>query len=127
MTQEETLWRWIQSHWFVEAVTVMLLVGLVALVRWDQVTTVRYRQVPVVSVQQVPGGDMAERAVIVDLGERQRLVRTGDWMILAEPGGQVCISERQLLLRRYVRVSLALPGYCGPLRPAPSAPGLTAS
>lgn len=127
MDQQLTLWHWIQRNWIVEALTVTLLVGAVATVRWDQVTAVNYRRVPVVSVQQVAGGDMPERAVVVDLGPRQRLVRTSDWMIRAEPGGQVCVAERQLLLRRYVRVSLALPGYCGRL-PAPAPlPGFEAS
>ncbi len=124
MQDTDTFWHWIQRHWFVEAVAVMLLVSAVALVRWDQATAVSYRRVPVVSVQQVPGSDMPVRAVVVDLGERQRLVRTGDWMIRAEPGGQVCIAERQLLLRRYVRVSLALPGYCGRVPAAPRVTGI---
>ncbi len=114
-----SLWRWIQRHWLLEAVAVMLLVTGVAVVRSDQVTAVSYRRVPVVSVQQIPGSDMVTRAVIVDLGDRQRLVRTSDWMIRPAPGGQVCVAERQLLLRRYTRVSLVLPGYCGPL-PAPA-------
>ena len=125
MHEVDTVWRWIQRHWFLEAVTVMLLVSAVALVRWDQVTSVSYRRVPVVSVQQVPGSDMPVRAVVVDLGDRQRLVRTGDWMIRAQPGGQVCVAERQLLLRRYVRVSLALPGYCGRLPIAPKGTGVS--
>lgn len=122
--QDETVWQVIQRHWLLEAMAVMLLVSAVALVRWDQVTSVSYRRVPVMSVQQVPGSDMPVRAVVVDLGDRQRLVRTGDWMIRAQPGGTVCIAERQLLLRRYVRVSLALPGYCG-RQPAAGVPGLS--
>lgn len=126
MTRDETPWHWIQSHKILEAVTIMLLVGVIGLIRWDQQMSVSYRRVPVVSVQQVPGSDLPSRAVVVDLGDRQRLVRTGDWMIRAEPGGQVCIAERQLLLRRYVRVTLALPGYCGRLPPAPPIPGLGA-
>lgn len=125
MTRDETLGQWIQGHKIPEAAAVILLVAVVALVRWDQTLSVSYRRVPVVSVQQVPGGDLPERAVVVDLGERQRLVRTGDWMIRAEPGGEVCIAERQLLLRRIVRISLELPGYCGRLPAAPPIPGLT--
>lgn len=127
MTRDDTLWRWIQSHKLLEAATIMLLVGVVALIRWDQTLSVSYRRVPVVSVQQMPGSDLPARAVVVDLGDRQRLVRTGDWMIRAEPGGQVCIAERQLLLRRFIRVTLALPGYCGRLPPAAPIPGLVAS
>jgi len=126
MPQADRIWKWVQSHWLLEAVTIMLLVGAVALVRWDQATSVSYRRVPVVSVQQVPGSDMVTRAVIVDLGARHRLVRTSDWMIRPVPGGQVCIAERKLLLRRYTRVSLALPGYCGPLPAAPEVTGVTA-
>ena len=125
MNEVDTVWRWIQRHWFLESVTIMLLVSAVSLVRWGQVTSVSYRRVPVVSVQQVPGSDMPVRAVVVDLGDRQRLVRTGDWMIRAQPGGQVCVAERQLLLRRYVRVSLALPGYCGRLPTAPKGTGIS--
>lgn len=124
MHQPDTFWHVIQRHWLLEAVVVMVLVSAVALVRWDQVTSVSYRRVPVMSVQQVPGSDMPVRAVVVDLGDRQRLVRTSDWMIRAKPGGQVCISERQLLLRRFVRVTPALPGYCGRL-PAAAPPGLS--
>ncbi|HCQ66299.1 MAG TPA: hypothetical protein DIU07_14610 [Rhodobacteraceae bacterium] len=125
MQDTDTFWRWIQRHWLLEAVAVMLLVSAVALVRWDQVTAVSYRRVPVVSVQQVPGSDMSVRAVVVDLGDRQRLVRTGDWMIRAQPGARVCIAERQLLLRRYVRVSLALAGYCGRLPTTPVVTGVS--
>ncbi|MCB1355487.1 MAG: hypothetical protein KDK53_02960 [Maritimibacter sp.] len=127
MTGDETPWQWIQSHKILEAAAVMLLVGVVGLIRWDQVSSVSYRRVPVVSVQQVPGGDLPARAVTVDLGDRQRLVRTGDWMIQAEPGEPVCIAERALVLRRFTRISLALPGYCGRLPPAQPIPGLTAS
>lgn len=126
MSQVDSIWKWVQSHWLLEAVAVTLLVGAVALVRWDQVTSVSYRRVPVVSVQQVPGGDMVTRAVVVDLGERQRLVRTSNWMIRTRPGEQVCIAERKLLLRRYTRVSLALPGYCGNLPAAPRSTGVSA-
>ncbi len=126
MPQVETVWKWVQSHWLLEAVAVMLLVSAVALVRWDQVTSVSYRRVPVVSVQQVPGSDMVTRAVVVDLGERQRFVRTSNWMIRTVPGEQVCIAQRTLLLRRYTRVSLALPGYCGPLPRAPQFTGISA-
>ena len=122
----DAVWKWVMSHWLLEAVAVMLLVGGVGLARWDQVTSVSYRRVPVISVQQVPGGDMASRAVIVDLGERQRLVRTSNWMIRTVPDEQVCIAERTLLLRRYTRVSLALPGYCGPLPNAPQVTGISA-
>ncbi len=125
MQEVDTLWRWIRRHWFLEAMTIMLLVSAVALVRSDLVTSVSYRRVPVVSVQQVPGSDMAVRAVVVDLGARQRLVGTSDWMIRVQPGGQVCVAERQLLLRRYVRVSLALPGYCGRLPTAPKVTGVS--
>lgn len=126
MSQTETAWRWAQSHWLLEAVAVMVLVSIVALVRSDQVTAVSYRLVPVVSIQQVPGNDMATRAVIVDLGARQRLVRTSNWMIQTVPGERVCIAERPLLLRRYTRVSLALPGYCRPQPSAPPKPGVSA-
>ena len=122
----DAVWKWVQSHWLIEAVVVTLVVGGVGLVRWDQVTAVSYRRVPVVSVQQVPGSDMATRAVIVDLGERRRYVRTSNWMIRTVPGEQVCIAERSLLLRRYTRVSLALPGYCGPLPRAAQVTGISA-
>ena len=126
MTRDDTLWRWIQGHKIPEAATILLLVVLVALILWDQGASVTYRRVPVVSVQQVPGNDLPSRAVVVDLGDRQRLVRTSDWVIPAEPGGEVCIAERQVLLQRLVWISLAFEGYCGRRPPAPPIPGLTA-
>lgn len=97
----------------------MALVGGVGLLRYDLAASTSYRRVPVVSVQQVPGQDMAERAVTVDLGERRRLLRTADWLIQTSPGQPVCVAERTLLLRRFIRVSLVLPGHCGPFLPAP--------
>lgn len=127
MPGNQTLWTWVTRHWLLEAVAVMLLVGAVGLVRFDQVIEVSYRRVPVVRVDQVPGGDLVERAVVVDLGDRQRLVVTTDWMIRARPGVPVCIAESRLLLRRYTRVRLALPGYCGPLPPSGEGPAMSAS
>lgn len=90
--------------------TVLLFVG-VALFRFDVVTSVSHRFVPVVSVGQVPG-DMAERLVIVDLGERTWPIRTADRLLRVEPGGTTCLVERRYVLRRFVRRRIALPGFC---------------
>lgn len=127
MQELDTAWRWVRRHWLTEMLAVMIIVAGVAVLRWDQVMSVSYRRVPIVSTQPIAGGDMAARAVIVDLGPRKRLVRTSDWMIRTRPGEQVCIAERKLLLRRWARVSLVLPGYCGHLPPAPREVGLSAS
>ena len=94
------------------ALAVMLGAAAFGVLRYDLVTGVTYRRVPVISVAQVPGYDMAERLVVVDLGDRRRAIRTGDPLLWVEAGGEACVAERYYLLRRWRRHALELPGYC---------------
>ncbi len=123
----DALGNWLRRHWLAEMLVAMVLVAGVGLLRFDQVVSVSYRRVPVIAVSQIAGQDMAARAVLVDLGERTRLLRTSDWMIRTAPGAQVCIAEHRLLLRRYTRYALVLPGYCGRAPAAPFDAGLSAA
>ena len=98
---------------------VIVLIAGAALARYDLQVGIEYRRGSVLQVMQVPGKDMASRLVVVDLGDRQRAIRTADWMIHATPGASVCVAQRTMLLRRFTRYSLALPGYCGRVPGAP--------
>jgi len=76
------------------------------------VLDVKYKNVPVLHVIQVPGGDMNERLVIVDLGHRTYPIKTSDRLLIVTPGSLACVAKKYVLMRRWQRYSLALPGYC---------------
>lgn len=91
-------------------------IGVFGLLRWDMITGAEYRVARVQSVQQVAGSSMHHRLVVVDLGDMQRALQTSDWMVPTAVGAPVCIKRQHLLLRRYLRHSIVLPGYCQAIR-----------
>ena len=91
------------------------LVGLfliAALLFKGLVLDVEYQQAKVLSITQVPGGDLSERLIVVDLGHRNYPIRTSDRLLVVTQGSLACISKRRVLIRRWVRYGLVLPGYC---------------
>ena len=81
--------------------------------------SVEYRPVPVLAVVPITGGDSWARVVTVDLGEgRRRNIRVRDPLIRVGAGGTACLREARVLLRRYPRRHLVLPGYCPTLHRA---------
>lgn len=76
------------------------------------VLDVTYQRARVLEVIQVPGQDATERLVLVDLGHRHFPLRTADRLLHIDKGQLACVSQRHILLRRWKRYRLELPGYC---------------
>lgn len=95
-----------------------ILVSFVALaiLRFDLVIDTRHYPVKVVAVQSLPQMGMHSRAVLVELGEGQRVIWTHDRHIETHVGAKVCITERRYLLRKFVRYALQLSAYCPALK-----------
>ena len=98
---------------------VVVAIGVYGLIRYDLIVAAEYRVARVIAVQQVAGYDASERQVVVDLGTYQRALRTSDWLLRTDLGRPVCVKRSTLLLRRWVRHRLVLPGYCKLLRAPP--------
>ena len=114
MHQKMSLIRKTQTRAVIIAETVLAAVLFVcmALVYQGLVLNVEYQTGQVIDVHQVPGENAMSRLVVVDLGDRQRALRTSDWLIATETGQAVCVSKRHVLLRFYEIYRLELPGYC---------------
>ncbi len=98
--------RWLQ------ALVGVLLIVVVYLVQSGMTYDVEYRWARVKSVQPIAGQDSYHRAVVIELPERDRLVRTSDLLLQFQEGDYVCISKRARLGRRWIRYGIDLPGYC---------------
>jgi hypothetical protein len=96
---------------------------LLAIFMFDPTVEVRYFQAKVLAVQYTPQFGLNARAVLVDLGEQDRVIRTRNWQVETRIGARVCVSERKFLLRGSRRYSLTLPFYCPQLRWAPQHEG----
>ena len=88
------------------------LFAIAAIITHGVVVGVEYRRAEVLDVVTVPGKGDRHRLVVVDLGDYQRALRTSDWMIPTQVGGQVCVARRNVIGRRWVIHRLSLPGYC---------------
>ena len=89
-------------------------VAFLALVilRFDLIVSVRYMPAKVLSVRYLPQFGINARAVLVDLGEEERVVRTSSVQVSTDIGARVCVGETAYLLRRFKRYSLALRSFC---------------
>ena len=95
-----------------------ILISFVALaiLRFDLVIDTRHYPAKVVAVQSLPQMGIHSRAVLVKLGEGQRVLWTHDRYIETQVGAKVCVTERRYLLRRFVRYALQLSAYCPGLK-----------
>lgn len=89
-----------------------LLFIVIALVTKGLVFDVTYQKVRVIQIIQIPGEAMSDRLVIVDLGDRQRPIRTSDRLLRLEVGDMACVAKRKVIFRRWTVYSLELSGYC---------------
>lgn len=101
-------------RWFSAFVVCAALV--VGLLRFDVRIEFNYEGARLLQVETVAGKDMNQRAVLVEIDGRPRIIRTSDWHIATRPGQLVCVEKTRFLLRRWVRYSLQLPFYCPMLR-----------
>ena len=85
----------------------------IALVRFDLTLAVSYQRAEVLSISQRTGRGLNERVLTVALGDQKRQVFLSDRLIWPSVGDLVCIRSKNYLLRRWVRHSAVLPGYCG--------------
>ncbi len=83
--------------------------------------SVEYRWVKVLDVRVLAGRDVSVRMVLVETPDRMRLLRTSDPYIVTQKGAFVCMSQRRLIARRWMRYAPELPGYCRN-KPRPVAP-----
>jgi hypothetical protein len=87
-----------------------------AILRFDVIVSVRYFPAKVVAVQNLPQMGLHSRAVLVDLGDQKRVIRTHDRYVNALVGAKVCVSERRFLFRSFVRFALAMSTFCPGLK-----------
>jgi hypothetical protein len=99
-----------KTGWGLGAVT-LAFVGL-AILRFDMIASVRYFPAKVVVVQDLPQMGLHSRAVLVDLGDQQRVIRTHDRYVRTFVGAKICVSERRYLFRSIVRFTLEMSVYC---------------
>jgi len=78
----------------------------------DIILSAEYRIAQVLDVQPVAGADASERLVVVDLGDKQRALKTSDWLLQTKVGHSVCVRRAEFVVKRWVKHSLALPGFC---------------
>ena len=101
---------------FVGPVAVLAFL-LIALIRWDILTAVTYQRAEVFGVVPATGKNMIDRVVFVRIGDWQRGLYTSDPYLNVVVGGQACVAVRRMLLRRWLRYAVVLPGYCRSLIP----------
>lgn len=105
-----------ESRWpfgaMLPTLVVVFGIGLLGLVRGDLTLAVEYRWGRVVDILQVPGRDLSERLVLIEMDDRRLALRTGDRLLRLHKGDRACIQQRHMLLRRWVRRSLALAPFC---------------
>ena len=96
-----------------------ILIAFVALaiLRFDLVVDIRHYPAKVVAVQRLPQMGIHSRAVLVELGQGQRVIWTHDRYVETHIGAKVCVVQRQYLLRSFVRYALQLSAYCPGLKP----------
>lgn len=100
------------------AVTVAAFLAL-AILRFDLIVEIRRASAKGLAVQNLPSLGLHSRAVLVDLGDRTRVIRTHDRYVATHIGAKVCIAERRYLVRSFSRFSIELSSYCpdlGPMR-----------
>jgi hypothetical protein len=90
---------------------VIAFIGL-AILRFDLIVSVRYMPAKVVAVRYLPQFGINSRAVLVKLGERERIIRTSSVYVRTDIGTKVCVGETAYLLRTFKRYSLAMRSFC---------------
>jgi len=102
------------TGWGLGAVTLAFVA--LAILRFDMIVSVRYFPANVVTVRYLPQMGLHSRAVLVDLGDQKRVIRTHDRYVNTLVGAKVCISERRFLFRSFVRLALEMSTYCPGLK-----------
>lgn len=98
--------RWLQG------MVGILLIALIYVVKTGITVDVEYRWALVQSIQPIAGQASYHRAVVIDLTDRQRVVRTSDILLQFQSGDYVCTAMHKRFGRRWITYSLNLPGYC---------------
>jgi hypothetical protein len=80
---------------------VVLAFILVAIVRFDVVVSVRYLRAKVIAVRYLPQYGTHYRAVLVNLGDRDRVIHTSSFDVRTDVGAKVCVGDTAFLLRRF--------------------------
>ncbi len=90
---------------------VVALIGAIGIMRIGLTLEVSYRVAEVTGVKPTAGRQW-DRFVTIKMDGEQRILRTTDRLITANPGEWVCVETRTGFLRRGHRRTLALPFYC---------------